>query len=446
MGMLTPDARPVRFGDLPLGKFVRRLTILSAMGLFLDGYDLTIISVALLFIKPQFHPAPYLVGLVGAAALGGMFVGSLVLGNLSDRYGRRTMYVFDLLFFVVFAILSALSQNMVELIIFRFFLGIGIGADYPISSALTAEFAPTKRRGMLLVTTIAFWQVGAVVAYGASLLMLHIGPEAWRWMLASGAIPALIVMWLRRTIPESPRWLTATGRPAEGMKIAQEVATAQGALLEEDIPGTPTPTHKVASFRRLFEPDLIRLTIFTAGCWFLFDVGDYGTIVFFPTIFKMMAGSTLMSSVLASGAIAAIAFVGIAIDWLIVDKVGRKLPQAVGFLGLGVIFITMALIKPAFALFLILFLVMYIFQQGPGQMTYVFPGEVFPTSVRATGHGFATSFSRLGGLLGVFVFPIMLAKYGLGAGLLLFGVCALAGFVLTVWLAPEPKGKKLADA
>ncbi|MHB1955329.1 MAG: MFS transporter, partial [Sulfobacillus sp.] len=386
MQTATPNS-PITFGDLPIGKFVRRLTILSAMGLFLDGYDLTIISVALLFIKPQFHPAPYLLGLVGAAALGGMFVGSLVLGNLSDRFGRRTMYLFDLLFFVVFAILSALSQNMIELIIFRFFLGIGIGADYPISSALTAEFSPTKRRGMLLVTTIAFWQVGAVAAYAASLLMLHLGPEAWRWMLASGAIPALVVMWLRRTIPESPRWLAAAGRKEEGDKIAQAVAREQGVTLKADTVQTSAPP-KLASFRRLFEPDLIRLTIFAAGCWFLFDVGDYGTIVFFPTIFKMMAGSTLESSVLASGAIAAIAFVGIAIDWLIVDKIGRKIPQAVGFLGLGLIFIAMALIKPAFAIFLLLFLIMYIFQQGPGQMTYVFPGEVFPTSVRATGHGF----------------------------------------------------------
>ncbi|MHB1952890.1 MAG: MFS transporter, partial [Sulfobacillus sp.] len=101
--------------------------------------------------------------------------------------------------------------------------------------------------------------------------------------------------------------------------------------------------------------------------------------------------------------------------------------------------------KPAFAIFLLLFLIMYIFQQGPGQMTYVFPGEVFPTSVRATGHGFSTAFSRLGGLLGVFVFPIMLAKFGLSSGLLLFGVCALGGFILTVWLAPEPKGTPLAD-
>lgn len=138
-----------------INHFVRRLTLLSAMGVFLDGYDLTIISVALLYIVPTFHPLAATLGLVAASAVAGMFVGSLVLGNLSDRYGRRTMYLFDLLFFVVFAILSVLSRNMTELIIFRFLLGVGIGADYPVSSALTAEFAPRKRRGLLLVATIA---------------------------------------------------------------------------------------------------------------------------------------------------------------------------------------------------------------------------------------------------------------------------------------------------
>ncbi|PSR35611.1 MAG: MFS transporter [Sulfobacillus thermosulfidooxidans] len=437
----------VNFGDLPVSRFIRRLTFLSAMGLFLDGYDLTIISVALLFIKPQFHPSPFLLGLVGSAAVLGMLIGSLLFGNLTDRFGRRTMYLLDLVFFVVFALLAAISQNMAELIIFRFFLGIGLGADYPISSTLTAEFAPRRRRGILMVTTIGFWTVGAIVSYFVSLLLLHTGPNAWRWMLASGAIPAILVIWGRRSIPESPRWLAADGQHDKAIAIAQQVAREadttlniqDGGGLGQETPST------MASFSRLFHKDLIRMTLFASVTWLLFDVGNYATIVFSPTIFKMLKGSTLTSSVLASAAMQAIGLVGIAVVWILVDHAGRKRLQSYGFLGLGLIFILTGLLHhPGFGLFLSLFLVLSVVDQGPGQLTYVYAGEVFPTSVRATGHGFATASSRVGALIGILVLPLFIAHVGLSTGLIVFGILDLIGMVLTLWLAPEPKGQELA--
>ncbi|MCI0183502.1 MFS transporter [Sulfoacidibacillus ferrooxidans] len=442
------SGQAVDFNQIPMNRFIRRLTFLSAMGLFLDGYDLTIISVALLFVKSQFQPSPYMVGLVGSAAVVGMLLGSLIFGNLTDRFGRRTMYLLDLLFFVVFSILAACSQNMVELILFRFLLGIGLGADYPISSTLTAEFAPTRKRGVLMVTTIGFWTVGAIVSYLVSLLLLQTGPDAWRFMLASGAIPALLVMWGRRTIPESPRWLIAKGETAKGMAVADQIATDAGVRLNhQDNAGMPTQTGSGrASFARLFQKDILRMTIFASLTWFLFDVGNYATIVFTPTIFKAIKGSTITSSVLASTALQAIGLVGIAIVWLLVDRWGRKRLQVWGFLGLGIIFIVTGLLhQPSFSLFLSLFLILSIVDQGPGQLTYVYAGEVFPTTVRATGHGVATASSRVGALLGILVLPIFMAHVGLSAALIVFGILDLIGMGLTLWLAPEPKGKDLPN-
>lgn len=428
-----------------INHFVRRLTLLSAMGVFLDGYDLTIISVALLYIVPTFHPLAATLGLVAASAVAGMFVGSLVLGNLSDRYGRRTMYLFDLLFFVVFAILSALSRNMTELIIFRFLLGVGIGADYPVSSALTAEFAPRKRRGLLLVATIASYQVGAVVAYVVGLLLLPTGADAWRWMLASGAIPALIVVWARRSIPESPRWLHSAGKEQESQAVYQAIGV-RDTLHDVAAPLVSTDSRpRMGNFRRLFHKDHLRMTIFTSLTWFLFDAGAYAFSIFYPTIFKSLKGSTLESSVLASAIISAVAFVGIILNLLLVDRIGRKPIQFVGLLGLGLMFLLMSVIKPGFAIFVVLFMVMYIFLQGPAQMTYVYATEVFPTSIRATGQGFATAVSRIGGLLGIFAFPILLKDVGLSVGVRVLGTAVLLAAILTIWLAPETLNQSLSD-
>jgi putative MFS transporter len=158
----------------------------------------------------------------------------------------------------------------------------------------------------------------------------------------------------------------------------------------------------------------------------------------------MLKGSTMTSSILASMAMQAFGLVGIAIVWLLVDKVGRKWIQSIGFLALGIVFIISGLVRhPAFGLFLMLFLILSVVDQGPGQLTYVYAGEVFPTSIRASGHGFATAMSRVGALLGISVVPFFIAHVGLSTALIVFGICDLLGFALTWWLAPETKGKAL---
>lgn len=433
------------FGDMPLNRFIKRLTVLSAMGVFLDGYDLTIISVALLFITPQFHPSAIELSMVGAAAVVGMFFGALVLGNLTDRFGRKIMYMLDLVFFVVFALLAAVAQNMTELIIFRFLLGLGLGADYPISSTITAEFAPKMKRGILMVTTIAFWTIGAIVSYAVSLALLHTGPEAWRWMLATGAIPAIAVIIGRRSIPESPRWLMASGQTEKGLEVAKKVVSDAGGVLDTaNNAGMEKPVSKMAAFGRLFRKDLIKMTLFVGFAWLIYDIGNYATIVFTPTILNMLKGSTMTSAVAGSLIMQLFGLVGIAVVWLLVDKLGRKWIQTIGFLLVGLVFLVMGIVpKPTFIIFMILYILYIIVTQGPGQITYVYAGEVFPTSVRASGHGFATAMSRIGAALGIGVVPFFMAHVGLQAALITFGVVDLIGFGLTWVLAPETKGRAL---
>lgn len=176
-------------------RFLRKVVALSAAGVFLDGYDLFIISVALIYIETQnwlsSNPAiaSVEIGLLNSSALAGMLVGAITIGRYADKIGRRTLYIIDLIFFVLFGLLTALAANIIELLIFRFLLGIGIGADYPVSSTYVAEFSPKNLRGKLTTLTFTFWGIGSMTAaivgyiFGRHEYVLILGNQVSTWRL-----------------------------------------------------------------------------------------------------------------------------------------------------------------------------------------------------------------------------------------------------------------------
>lgn len=448
---------PMTVEDFPVSRFVRKVAVLSSAGVFLDGFDIAIFSVALLFLGKQLHPTSLETGIAGAAVVAGMFFGSLILGNLADRLGRRAIYLLDLLFFVVFAIMTAISTNVWELIIFRFLLGIGLGADYPISSTITAEFAPKLHRGRLLVLTIGAFTAGSFCAYAVGLALFYAGPDNWRFMLAAGVIPALIVMFMRRSIPESPSWLEAAGKNDEAAQVTADIAKRAKVVMpssnakptpDEFVPTESEPAAKepirLGALQQLFRKPLLAATIVAAGCWFLFDLGNYATIVFTPTILDKVKGGNEFLSVVVSLGVEVIGLIGITICFFLVDRIGRKNIQIYGFGALGVVFIILGIFpNGGFALFAVFFVVVNLLNQGPGIITYLFAGELFPTSVRSSGHAVATAASRVGAFLGIVALPLFVAGVGLGTALIAFGIADLVAMGLTIWLAPEMKGRNL---
>lgn len=205
---------------------LRRLIWISVSGVFLDGYDISIIALALLQVKGEFHALPWQIGLVGSAILVGNFLGALLFGRLADLVGRRAMFILNVVFFVVFALLSGISGSIWQLILWRFLLGIGIGGDYALASPIVAEAVPADRRGRLLTLNWGLaWLSGEIVSFAVGYLLLHIaGADAWRWMLASGAVPAIVVFILRRSMPESVRWLLTKGREEEAQAVAGQLS------------------------------------------------------------------------------------------------------------------------------------------------------------------------------------------------------------------------------
>ena len=206
-----------RLDDQPLSPRQRKAALLVAFGEFIDGYDLLVMGAALIFIQPQFALTPGEVGLLGASTFLGAMISLIVFGDMSDRLGRRAIFIANLFFFVAFAIASAFVTSTPQLFVMRFLVGVGVGMDIPTSTAYLAEIAPRRQRGRIQGSLLnIMWILGAMSSTLIALPLVHwFGNEAWRWMLGLAALPALLILLGRKGLPESPRWLLAHGRVEE---------------------------------------------------------------------------------------------------------------------------------------------------------------------------------------------------------------------------------------
>lgn len=429
-----------------------KITALSAAGVFLDGYDISIIAVALTIITGisgfSYVNTPLGKGLMAASTTIGMLFGAITFGYITDIKGRKFMYIWDMVIFIVLtALISGVSFNFDSLFIFRLILGVAIGADYAISTTIISEFSPVKTRGKLLATNVSAWWVGSAVAYTIGFLLLPLGQDAWRYMFAIGIIPAAIVLIFRLSVPESARWLTKSGNTSAAKKVEEQISGKSDQL---------TASHHKTSITALFSKQNIRATLFVSIFWFSYDVAFYGIGLFNPTILQIF-GLSKSLSILGSAAFAAFAVVGSFLCIALVDRLGRKKITLIGFLGMAFSLLVLggiafAVPKSAFteaALAPIIVLMFIIFEVtqtlGPGGTDFIYPQEIYPTSLRATGQGFGTSVSRIGAILGLTAFPVLVSISGLGLGLLFFFAFSVIGVLATLFLGIETMGKSLED-
>lgn len=421
-----------------LARFRRKVTLLSAVGMFLDGFDLTVIAVAVPVLRKHWTFNGFTLGLTNSSAIIGMFVGALVLGRLADRIGRRRMYTINLIGFTVFAGLTALSQNVWQLIILRFLLGLWIGADYPISSSLTAEFSSRGDRGRLVVALSLMWNVGALFAYVAGIVLLPVGANAWRWMLLIGAVIAFVAMLFRTTVPESPRWLASHGRPDEARAV---VARLVGEDSLDELPPEP-PKER---WQRLFSRGLIGSTVFICVFWFAHGIAYYGIQLYSPTILSEFASGSQRAAYIGSSVIAALGVLGAAVGLMFVDSWGRRPVIITAFAGEFTVPVILALLHaPPLSMIVTLFAIAILFSNmGPGTLDMVYCTELYPTGLRAAGTGLGTAVSRLGAILGVLVFPDLVSAWGVSRAMWIFVAAAVLGLTISVTMAPETRNRSL---
>lgn len=423
-----------------------RVLALSGAGVFMDGYDLFIISVALLLIKPYFLTSALEVSLIASSAIFGAVVGAVIFGNLADRVGRKTLYVIDLLFFVVFGAASAYSQNIAELVLFRFLLGIGIGADYPISASYIAEFVNNRHRGKLMASVFAFQGLGILSAVGISIALIPTGPESWRWMLLSGVFPAIIALSLRTRMPETPRWYLSHGQVGKAKEVMSKFFGY--GVTEEQL---TTVVEKVSVKELLLSPYAKRV-VFTSLSWFLVDVGVYGIGILTPTFIQFLFPSEqILASAETTGFLYVFAGIGYLSSIALMDIVGRKRLQIIGFIGMAIPLAVAATYFSYYAALsfteLLVFLALfYILENmGPNPTTWIYPVELFPTRLRGTGHGIAATVGKIGALVATFFLPLVLSALGEVAMLAVVSVACVFGAVVTALMGIETKRLSLDD-
>ena len=430
-----------------------KIMFISGMGFFTDAYDLFIIGVVMSILKDQWHPSAVAIGLVTSTALLASAIGAIIFGRVSDMLGRKRIYGYEVLVLAAGAIASAFSPDIWWLIGFRIVLGIGIGGDYPVSATLMSEFSSKKTRGMMVSLVFAMQAAGLIVGplFAAALLWSGMSHGlVWRLLLGFGAVPALSVFWMRRHMAESPRYLLATGQHEDAHAASGHVLGESHGAARDGKP--PKTVSFVEGFRMLTRRrDLAVRLIGASAAWFLMDFAYYGNTVSSPLVIQAVApNDNLINETLTQLAIFTVAAVpGYFVAAAMMDRIGRKSIQVLGFTMMALSFAAIALIPGIEKLiypFLIVYGISYFFTEfGPNATTFVYPAELFPVEGRTTGHGIAAAAGKFGGFFGVFLFPILLSAGGLSAAEAVAAFVSVIGILATVFMLPETKGKSLEE-
>jgi putative MFS transporter len=415
---------------------LRRMTLATAWGEGLDGYDLGVLSVVLPLITTSLGLSPLWEGLVAASALVGIFVGAPLVGRLTDRLGRRRMFVLDIAAFVVLGVLQAVVTEPWQLFVVRLLLGAAIGAEYAIGAAMLAELAPSRGRGRRLSGLLVSWYVGFLVSVVTAYLLVDLAGLNWRWVLATSAVPALVVLALRVGLPESPRWLVRHGRVDEAREIVERQLGPE-AFAAEEYAAEDHGTDRL----RLFRGELGRRTVFVCVFWACNVAPYFAIFTFAPQVFTALQLSDERASTIAVNALAA---VGAVVGMLSIERVGRRRQLIVPFWIMAVSLVVVGLWSggPA-ALVAACFAVFAFFNALQGNLTAVYPIEVFPTDVRSTGVGIGSAASRVGAAVGTFLLPVGISVIGVGPCMLIGAAVCVAGAVVSHRLAPETTGRTL---
>ena len=386
---------------------------IASVGFMLDAYDFFIINIVLHIMSEVYDaPTDAQKGFVASMALWGALTGQIVFGVLADKLGRRVIFVTTCILVIVGSLGSAVVYDSPNFSIYwsmgicRFFLGLGVGGEYPLSASVANEASESKSKGKLTVVVFSMQGWGALLAPSVSSLILFSGCDeesTWRICLGVAVIPMLIILPFRWRMEESHTFTKAKAESVAAKARKNEIRAQSAEEISRARRRCRSCLKTVNKYKYMM--------MGTAVSWFLLDVCFYANSLFNADVTAALGfGDTALESSVASVAITAISLPGYFLSIFLMDKIGRKILQAGGFVVVGILFAVMAtqydwlLTQPG--LFLFLYGLTFLFSNfGPNATTYVIAAEIYPSIVKATCHGLSAATGKLGAALGAYMFP-----------------------------------------
>lgn len=437
-----------RIDRLPSTPMLKKILLLTGIGWMFDAMDQGMVSGVMAAIGSDWGLTTGQIGWLGSAGMLGMILGAALSGMAADKWGRRNIVMYTLIIYGISSGLSGFALNYPMLLALRFCTGFGLGGELPAASTLISEFSPKKIRGRNVIILESFWAWGWIIAALVAYLLIPV--YGWRVAFFVGAIPALFAAYLRKAVPESPRYLEATGNYEEANRLVQimeKQANMKSVPAKEKTDAKSKETKVFLSLGELWSKKYIRSTIVLWIIWFGINFGYYGFVLWTPSLL-MAQGFALVKSFEFTLIMCLAQLPGYFSAAYLVEKIGRKKVLTIYFAGTAL----------AAWLFghsgsttqvLIYGCLLYFFSLGAWGCVYAYTPEVYPTVARGSGTGWAAAFGRIGAFIAPLIVPVLYSTYGEKSGYgyifaILTAVFAIVALVVGIW-GKETMGKSLEE-
>ena len=431
-------------------RYVVGISLIAALGGFLFGFDMIVVSGTIKSIKQLFHLDSFWLGWATSCCVFACIPGAACAGKLADVFGRKKVLIGTAVLFAASAVGAGWSDSLGRFSFYRILGGLAIGAASGVAPIYIAETAPTRLRGRF----VSFYQlaivVGIFVAYYSNYLLLATGDNAWRWMLTAGAVPAALFLGFLFLVPETPRWLAKKGRDDEALAVLSRVDGAEYAR-NEMIVIRETLQVRRGSLGDLLQPRMLRIVVIGSMLGIFSQIsGVNAVMVYAPEIFEK-AGAGTRDSLFQSSLIGITFIVFTFIPILFVERLGRRpiLMVGVGVMAAALMGLTglMSDVSGRHGALLISLILAYIgaYASSIACLTWVILSEIFPNRIRGEAMSVANLSLWAANSVLLLTFPMIQGKFGLAAPFAVYaGICAI--IVLFVWkFIPETKGKSLEE-
>jgi MFS family permease len=422
-----------------------RVGWLMMASILVEAWDLYGIAFVLIFIRDQYHPDPLLLGLAAAGTQGGAVIGALTGGWLSDKLGRRLMFLATMVLFIVLALAQAFVSSVAALAVIRLLLGVPLGSDIATGYTYIMEMMPKGQREVMGNRWQFMFAVGQVLTLGviAIFLILNLNHElVWRVTLGLGAAPALVILVLRHDLPETAVWLVRQGRFREAKEVATRMYDDRLDMLpDQDVKVTkPRPTAFLADIKQ--DPIRWRATLY--GWIACFAQGsEFSTFAFYlPVLFVMVGVSSVLGTTVVTMALYVIAAISGWVGPLLTPKIGQR---GISIAGFGIVFLSLLVAAAALytgnkAVLPFAAAAMLWGHYWDASNCMTIPSMVAKPEYRGTASGFAYVFVKLPSFLAIFLFPTLFTAIGQAGATLFVAIFPLIGLLAAIFILPEVYG------